>query len=298
MGTPSDHSIRVDRPAVTKKRARAGHADDAPTVDLMPETNTNSRDLRSALDEAASNDAAAELRERFSELLATSLREAGKVLWVGGYIIGADRVEGTSPFSFGSDATVGLATVVQIAGELMAGAVELLRGGNRYAAAALIRQLVEVEYLAWAFAEDEEEAEKWMRSDKAERDKFWKPVRIRERADGRFRGIDYGEHCGKGGHPSPEGIYLLPHHRAPEASPGFWWCDLAIHGDSVWRYARSAAAKLDREDVLAEIEEEADLGAARRRWRDGDPFLDICRRLTPARGGLVGTLEEIRRERG
>lgn len=133
---------------------------------------------------------------------------------------------------------------MQIAGELMAGAIALLRDENRYAAAALVRQLVEVEYLAWAFAEDEEEAQQWMRSDKAERRKFWQPIRIRERAGGRFRGLDYAEHCGKGGHPSPEGIYLLPDHQAPEASAAFWWCDLAVHGDSVWRCAGSASRGL------------------------------------------------------
>jgi phage/plasmid primase-like uncharacterized protein len=47
---------------------------------------------------------------------------------------------------------VGVATVAQISGELGAGAVALLEAGNNYAAAALIRQLVEVEYLASAFA--------------------------------------------------------------------------------------------------------------------------------------------------
>jgi hypothetical protein len=263
----------------------------------MVETRTGAtEDLRDALDAAARDSAAAELREQFSELLASSLREAGKVLWVGGFIIGPDRVEGTSPYFFGSDGAVGLATVIQIAGELMTGALSLLKEDNRYAAAALIRQLVEVEYLAWAFAEDEEEAEKWMRSDKTERRKFWQPIRIRERADGRFRGIDYAEHCGKGGHPSPEGIYLLPDHRAPEASAAFWRCDLAIHGHSVWRYARVASAKLGSEDSLRAIEDRTDLRGAECRWKDEDPFLEISRRLTPPRGGLVGTIEGIRRE--
>jgi hypothetical protein len=52
------------------------------------------------------------------------------LLWVGGNEIGEDRPNDRSPFDFGSDATVGLATVVQIAGELMGGATVLLEHGN------------------------------------------------------------------------------------------------------------------------------------------------------------------------
>src|SRR5438067_701261 len=80
--------------------------------------------------------------------LASTLRETGRLLWVGGYLLGSDRVTRSSPFGFGSDATVGLATVVQIAGELMDGAASLLDRENIYGAAALIRQLVEIEYLS------------------------------------------------------------------------------------------------------------------------------------------------------
>lgn len=44
-----------------------------------------------------------------------------------------------------------------------------------------MRQLVEVEYLTWAFAEDEDEAMRWMRSTKEERMRFWQPRHIRAR---------------------------------------------------------------------------------------------------------------------
>jgi hypothetical protein len=253
--------------------------------------------LQEVLETAARDEVASHAREDFCILLATALRDGGQALWIGGSMFGPDRVEGDSPFSFGSDATVGLATVMQIAGELTSGAAVLLRDGNRYGAAALIRQLVEVEYLAWAFAEDEQEAERWMRSDKAERRQFWQPMRIRERSEGRFRGVDYASHCGRGGHPSPEGINLLPDHQAPDASPAFWWCDLAIHGHSVWRYALLAAGKLGNEGSLLAIEREGDLAGAEGRWRTVDPFIEICRRLTPPKGGLVGTIEELRRKR-
>jgi hypothetical protein len=184
--------------------------------------------LRDALEAAARDEAGAKARKQFGECLAATLRAGGQVLWIGGAMIGPDRAEGQSPFDFGSDATVGLATVMQIAGELVSGAVLLLGEGNRYAAAALIRQLVEVEYLAWAFAEDEEEATDWMRSNRKERERFWKPARIRERAGSRLRGEDYWEHCGKGGHPLPRASICFPI-TTPRRL-------LRRSGDAIWRY--------------------------------------------------------------
>lgn len=249
------------------------------------------------LEEAGRDEAAARLREEFASALSAALRSGGKALWVGGAMIGPDRAEGNSPFEFGSDATVGLATVLQIAGELLGGAIALFGEGNRYAAAALTRQLVEVEYLAWAFAEDEAEAERWMRSSKDERQELWQPRHIRARAEGRFRGVDYGLHCGKGGHPSPEGLHLLPDHYAPDASAPLWFSDMVIHGHSVWRYSLSAAAKLGQEDVLTSLDEGRELAKVERRWRDQDPFVDILRRRSPPRGGLAGILLGLHRER-
>src|SRR5262249_36645826 len=162
-------------------------------------------------------------------------------------------------------------------------------------AAALTRQLVEVEYLAWAFAEDPEEAERWMRSSKEERQEMWQPRHIRERAEGRFRAIDYGLHCGKGGHPSPEGIYLLPDHYAPDASEALWYSDLMIHGNSVWDYALKAAEGLDYE-ALNSLDEARELAEVEDRWRRDDPFLAMMRQRS-RRSPLAEILLGARRER-
>jgi hypothetical protein len=122
---------------------------------------------------------------------------------LGSWLFGGDRRAGSSPFDFGSDATAGLAAVAQTAGELSAGAILLLDSGNLYGAAALIRQLVDVEYLAWAFAEEQDEAA-WLRSTKEERRNMWQPIKLRKRSGDRFRQKDYGYHCGMGGHPTPQ----------------------------------------------------------------------------------------------
>jgi hypothetical protein len=101
--------------------------------------------VRNPLSEAERAARSAAAREHLCSTLAAEFRKAGLLLWSSGYVVEADRVEGRSPFGFGSDATVGLATVAQIAGELIAGAVLALEHQNVYSAAALARQLVEVE---------------------------------------------------------------------------------------------------------------------------------------------------------
>lgn len=171
--------------------------------------------------------------EQLCQALAAFFRESGRLLWTGGYIVGPDRVSGESPFDFGSDATVGLATVAQTAGELTSGAVDLLGAGNLYGAAALCRQLVEVEYLAWAFAEDEEQASHWLRANREERFELWRPGQLRKRSAGRFRDSDYWMHCEHGGHPTPEGRRLL----GSVDQEGFdaWWADLATHASRIFR---------------------------------------------------------------
>jgi hypothetical protein len=114
-----------------------------------------------------------------------------------------------------------------------------------------------------------------MRSSKEERQRLWQPRHLRERAGGRFRGADYGQHCGRGGHPSPEGLTLLPDHSAPEVIAPIWWCDMAMHGLSVWRYALEAATKLDEKHALASLGEAEALTKAEERWRKEDPLIAL-----------------------
>jgi hypothetical protein len=212
-------------------------------IRLRNTVDVNDEELRAAAKDAARDQASQASRVHVCRVLGETLPYIGELLWVGGAIVGPDRAEGTSPFDFGSDAMVGLALAVQIGGQLMAGAVALLEAGNHYAAAALTRQIVEVEYLTWAFAEDEAEAKSWMRASPAERRRFWQPRHIRERSAGRFRAAGYGGHCERGGHPTPQAAPLLPNHSAPH-EPQLDWLDLASHGVSVWHYTLAAADRL------------------------------------------------------
>jgi hypothetical protein len=187
---------------------------------------------REALLELAADRRDQKRRAKMCAVYADALAQAGKYLWVQGAVLGRDRAEGRSPFDFGNDDIVGLATVCQVGGELTKGAMDVLKAKNLYAAQALIRQIVEVEYLANAFAEKDEIAAQWMRADRDERRKFWSPAELRKRSDGKFLREDYWDHCDRGGHPTREALPYLPEHQG--LPPAFVWADLAGHLYGTW----------------------------------------------------------------
>jgi hypothetical protein len=194
------------------------------------------------LGELAVAEPAATHRIAACEAIAATLVRVGQHLWLDGYIIGPDRARDPARTRFGDERMVGLATVTQIGGALGTGAVTLLRTANNYGAAALLRQLVEIEYLASAFAEEHAIAADWLRASGAERRAFWSPQQLRNRADGRFLNSDYWHHCDIGGHPAPSGMSLLPGHGG---SPGaYLWADLAGHLVGIWTGIRAGAATL------------------------------------------------------
>jgi hypothetical protein len=145
--------------------------------------------------------------------------------------------------------------------------VQLLKANNLYAGAALVRQVVEVEYLASAFAEGHEIAADWLRADRETRQAFWSPARLRERAQGRFLRQDYWHHCELGGHPTRRALSLLPNHRTVKA--GYLWVDLAGHLTSIWTSVIQAAEAMRGGPVPAELDL-PDVAAATRDWRESD----------------------------
>ncbi|MGH2971103.1 MAG: hypothetical protein ACRDLE_02990 [Gaiellaceae bacterium] len=235
-------------------------------------------------EEAASASPGPELREEVSREVARTLARLGELLWVSGYIVGPDRAAGRSPF--GDDATVGFATVVQVGGELVAGAITLLERENVYAAAALIRQVVEVEYLAWAFSEDRDEAATWLRSSREERLKFWQPSHVRERSAGRFRATDYHRHCESGGHPTPAASCLLPGH-SKRTSSSLWWFDLSQHAASIWTYIERTLPDLDWPELIDSVGKMTNLTELLERWGRDDPLHMLVARTADRTNGAT-----------
>jgi hypothetical protein len=111
---------------------------------------------REAIRRAAIDPASIAARSSFAEFAAETFKSLGEKLFVCGHILGPDRRDGVSPFGHGDDAVVAISMLLRIASELVSACADLVNSGRHYAGAALVRQLVEVEYLAWAFEKNDE----------------------------------------------------------------------------------------------------------------------------------------------
>lgn len=227
--------------------------------------------LKAFVRDAASDES--QRRERYELALYASkvFSTVGERLHVFGHIIGSDRKDGKSPFGHGSDEAVGVSLLLRMAAQLVSASADLLVQGRPYAGAALLRQIVEIEYLSWAFETRDRDAERWLRSDKNERDTFFRPAKLRKAAQGRFRSQDYGYHCELGGHPVPGGTLLLNN---DDSTPQLLLSDLVGHAGRIWDHFLRYAEKY--EIYVPIFREEAD-GMAQRfqTWKSVDRLCNL-----------------------
>lgn len=210
------------------------------------------------------------LRFELARFAGHTFASSGEELHVLGHIVGPDRKAGVSPFGHGSDETVAVSTLLRIAAQLISASADLFQDGCSYAAAALLRQLVEVEYLAWAFETNNAEGERWLRSDKKQRGQFFTPAKLRKAAAGKFRGQDYGYHCEFGGHPVPGAGLLLQ--GGPEISQ-LLLSDLLGHAGRIWDHlVRWAHDKPYGTPILSRAEQMLNRFTA---WKSVDPLVGL-----------------------
>lgn len=218
-----------------------------------------------------SNQKLAKQRIALAELAAETFLDIGRKLHVIGHMIGEDRKCGNSPFGHGTDEVVGIAILLQMGGHLVSASASLLTQGNPYAGAALLRQIVEIEYLAWAFDTRNKDAELWLRSNKTTRMKTFTPVKLRNAAGEKFRGKDYAYHCELGGHPTPTGSQLLqdqPHMNQLLLS------DLLGHVAGVWNHFIGWAK--DHEETMSIFSAyQPSLSVEINKWLSTDPLVDL-----------------------
>jgi hypothetical protein len=150
-----------------------------------------------------------------------------------------------------------------VACELVSGIVVLADSRVAYGAAALVRQLVETEYLAWAVTRDPEDALDWLTSTKKVRMAKWQPGRIRGRSDGRFPNKDYGDHCEVGGHPTPEGAQAILDNRDLWVEVSLY--EASFHGANTWHYLLDAFESVEAIDTS-----HARLDEAIAKWHERD----------------------------
>ncbi|GLP78617.1 hypothetical protein TUM20984_00370 [Mycobacterium antarcticum] len=193
---------------------------------------------------------------------------------------GADVRNLTTQGSLAADQTRRLlpaGLVAAIGGELLASTAYLAMGRWAYASAALVRQLVEVEYLAWAVTNDPDDAWEWLKSDKETRLQRWQPGKIRQRSDGRFPNSDYHAHCEAGGHPVPEPAMSILDNRDQWVELSLY--EAAVHGTAAWHYLVHAVG-------------DAPVTAAESHHRAIDEAYDVWRRTETLDHGIRGRTEQ------
>ncbi len=220
-----------------------------------------------------------EHRERFCRTAATSLASVASWLGVDSFLGTGDIAntasdQATPPEPERLLAFRATAAVIELASQLAVGAIEELDGNRRFAAAALIRQLLETEYLLTAFAIDFSRADAWARSTPEEIRRAFTPSRMRK--VGGFSNQEYWNHCTMGGHPSPSGRALLQFHSPGD--DGFMgasmWGDLAQHLRRLWssmhkllcaQHARYSAVRRGDYEAVHNVE---------KIWTEVDPLAE------------------------
>lgn len=207
---------------------------------------------RKAISAAALDDSQIKIRTSLAKFTSEQFDQVGTVLNLAGHIIGPDRTTGASPFGHGSDEVVAIALLLRIASQLLSASTDLFSDGRPYAAAALLRQMVEIEYLAWAFETRDRDAERWLRSDEQQRQDFFKPSKPRKAAQGRFRSKDYGYHCELGGHPVPTATILFDD---DGTNAQLLLSDLLGHAGRIWDHLVGWARPRNEAVILERVPE-------------------------------------------
>ena len=220
---------------------------------------------RDSFREALLDPAAQEVRCKACRICADQLKTCGDALWAFGM---ADNVQRRA-----------LATVLQMAGSLAKGSVAMLEANNWYAAAALSRQLVEVEYLVWLFGSDPDEAGAWLTASQQDLRNLYNPSAMRKHSKGQFRDQEYWSHCEIGGHPSPKGAFLLPERAFPDdgsplPTPEWMWVDLGQHLERLWEFADVATQSLELDTVRAVENAKSEVESVLQSWHKQDACAD------------------------
>jgi len=211
-------------------------------------------------------------RMALAAFTAETFRHVGDKLHAIGYVSGTDRRDGLSPFGYGDDATVAVSLMLRIGSQLVSGAADLINDGRIYAGSSLVRQLVEGEYLAWAFETKSEEASQWIRSNREERRTFFSPSRLRKASGGKFNSEDYSMHCELGGHPTPDSWKLL---RDDAVLSQFILSDCLGHSERIWNHVVGWAKETSNGccELFNDDEKVNEVSERYTKWKKIDPLV-------------------------
>lgn len=127
------------------------------------------------------------------------LSELGSHAHIHGFVVGDKNISA-------------FAILCGLAADLVVGFAQLISNKHTYAAAALLRQLVEFEYLFFIGYLNKEELGKWLEADDDSLRREFTPQKMRKKSDGLFKDQEYWMHCSMGGHPNPKARHFLNGH--------------------------------------------------------------------------------------
>ncbi|GAA0535734.1 hypothetical protein GCM10010172_16270 [Paractinoplanes ferrugineus] len=191
--------------------------------------------------------------------------------WLGGGKV--DDTERSEEFGVAFSEFRAVSTVVSMAAELAEAAVLMVEKRRFYAVGAVLRQLIECEYLLSMFDEDLDHARRWRESTPDEVRESFTPAKMR-RIVGKFSNEEYWNHCSAGGHPAPKGARLLekldPARQAWPYSAAELTIDLGLHLHRIWTAIDALLVKYHSRYERVRAEQRRLAEDAWTHWREAD----------------------------
>lgn len=212
-----------------------------------------------AFQNAAANDVIVSARYDVLDIGGTTLQRVADLAQTSGWM-GRDERE------------LAVALLSRLASELLAGITLMSRQSCMYAAGALLRQLIEIEYLMFLGYTDPSNLARWYRADAKELRKVFSPQQMRNASNGLFRDEEYWLHCEIGGHPHPRARLLLSAYETT-LTPVATLLPDAVHHLRLWTSLRLLLPKLDVGELALEEFAEPLVDAIERWIEVEDPLI-------------------------
>jgi hypothetical protein len=228
--------------------------------------------IQTRLESAAGGADIAQLR------LNTAIEVGETIAFVGVSL--ADLVDSSERASKLDKDVLAISIMMGMLAELATVSARLLSGREHYAGDALLRQIVEIEYLTWCFNEGKREPASWLDSTPKMRKQDYSPRELRDVSAGMFLAVDYGNHCERGGHPTPIGQHLLAG-KSPEGAQ-ILLVDLITHLWRSWDNISHWCSKIkDLEDLTRAMNSR--IYPPLKQWAENDQIYALMCEVRPAK---------------
>lgn len=235
-------------------------------------------EVREALRSELTDDDNVSARRRYASTIATLLANVASWLAVDSWLGGGKAHKGDPSPEFGAafNEFRAVATVVSMCSELASASVTANESDQVYAVAAIVRQLIECEYLLTLFLDDLDNARRWRASTPEEIRAEFTPAKMRKL--GGFANEEYWRHCDNGGHPNPTGERLLqwldPARRTWPYVREELSIDLGLHLYRIWKVVDRLLVEHHARYADVRSTARANASTAWDEWKLADPVVN------------------------